>query len=180
MPQIANQDYNAIRPVVGTSIQTDAAALAEIAGHIERGTVFDCILSGRIFSSDRPRWLARITQMEYSLNEDKTLRNATIVFSRSDVLYKTLDLSYPRTVYDVFAKVQSQSGLDSYAFGSIENVLIVMETEAPVAVDGRYVILRLNDDDEIEGWNYGDVIPDNVTYYSITEKDADTLIGITI
>lgn len=44
MPQIAQQDYNIIRPVVGPTINADAPAIAKLVENIERGTIFDCLL----------------------------------------------------------------------------------------------------------------------------------------
>lgn len=42
--QIANQDYNVIRPAIADYLPNDASALAMIVSAVERGTIFDCIL----------------------------------------------------------------------------------------------------------------------------------------
>lgn len=184
MPSIAQQDYNVIRPVVGTSIESDASAIAELAGHIERGTAFDCILSGRIFKSDiSDKLLTRIIEMDVSLNEDDTLQYANINFVRNNAgnPLKGLYINYPSSAYRVFAKIQRQSGADSFVLSIGEdNELIADATGNPVAVNGMYILPQINDDDVIVGWNYGDAIPAGITFYSITEMDADALVGIAI
>ena len=50
MPQIANQDYNTLRLNYSNAAYTDAGILALIAGHIERGTIYDTVIE--IYSND--------------------------------------------------------------------------------------------------------------------------------
>ena len=44
MPQIANQDYNIIRPVLWSFVNEDTPALMQLAAAKERGTIFDVLV----------------------------------------------------------------------------------------------------------------------------------------
>lgn len=182
MPQIANQDYNAIRPVVGTSIETDAAALACIVGNIERGTVFDVILAGSIFSNDDfPNSFCRVTELSVFYNDDGSFYYADLIFLRNDDKFQRrgLVVNYSKKAYEAFADIQRQSGENSFGISTGENdELVEVNTGNPISVNGKYVILQIDGNDIVVSWSYGDTIPEGVTNYSITEEEMNAFIGI--
>lgn len=178
MPQIANQDYNIIRPAYADTIPHDAEALGQLAGHIERGTIFDVILF--YIDGDGGKEYFRPTGL--TIPEDSW---PSIDYFDSYLSENTyIELRYTPTQYSGLAAVQraceltkklpvlTKSGDDDYLTEDNSSLFI--------CVNGCLVLAESDDSDKIVSLTVTDQKAESGTYADISEDDLQKLIGLSL
>jgi hypothetical protein len=181
MPQIANQDYNIVAPQYASSIFLDAAALGQIAGHIERGTIWDIILDGSKDASEKD--FSRV----YGLSKDIAWEFYMIFFwdCFENEAYG-LEIWYTQSQYEGLAAVQEACGLVSHVPILVNKelsggTLVVGErySEKYICVDGKHLGYE-EEDGTITGIIFTNVEATPGTFVNITAEDAQKLVGVQI
>lgn len=141
MPQIANQDYNFVGPQFASELQIDCAALSLLAGHIERGTIFDVLIDtytnrgvsiGRVFGFDK-----KTNLLQY--------------FDASGNAPDQILVNYSSKQYDGLAAVQFACGLPDDFPQLTENYGYLKEATSDeyICVDDYLISVVLDEEDNI-------------------------------
>lgn len=176
MPQIANQDYIVVAPQYGDCINNDAAALGMLAGHIERGTIFDCLLSGGItekYSSDVERVIGCTGVKPTNVH----------TYSPPDGGVVDVIIVYTPTQYEGLAAVQVACEMtDDIPTLAIDNGYLSQSQDAILlCVDGKLIAAEADGDSNLASISISNEAPAaGADWVNISWEDAQKLIGLPV
>lgn len=177
MPQIAQQDYIRVAPKIGRGLNDDAVALAQLAGHLERGTLFDVLLS------DYPE-NGSLTRVAFFVTDTRQIG----FIDSDDFSVSAIAVNFSEKQYEGLSAVQL--AIDEYTHGP-EQALPLLTTQGQwlmedndsifICVDGYKLDVDTNEGKLMRlsiSQNKPD--PDNDDWVNITWEDAQKLIGLPI
>lgn len=170
MPQIANQDYNIIRPEYADDISIDAIALSKLSAHRERGTLFDVVTVDA--NIDDPTF-SRV--LDYD-NRSMNISNQTIAVPFSPDIYIGLSA--------IQREMQMKNALPELYLVDppAEPYLAESGQDTLICVDGFKVIGEIFDDKFISFTVSSEkVAPESEygsAYVNISEEDLQKLVGL--
>ena len=174
MPQIANQDFNIVRPALATNIVADAEALGQLAGHLKRGTIFDVIVEKSYEEVDGPSRITAVNAVPGG--------TAVFSFSYSEGTVMGITLYHTQEQYSGLAAIQRETKENNVPqIGEDDNGYLCtgVDDAIDVCVNGNLVT-------PIWGGENGDALVSytitNVKatgeFVNITEEDLANLIGV--
>lgn len=171
MPQIAQQDYNVVKPAYADYIHNDAAALGVLAGHIERGTIFDVLVKIAKDGDSFSRVVA--ASKEYGNIMVVDPEDGTLTFCPN---------GYTPTQYEGLAAVQVAceltENLPSLAVNDY-NYLMEDNSSYYLCADGKIVIVTLDDEDKIAALQVSSESPsDESDWVNVSFEELQKLIGL--
>lgn len=177
MPQIANQDYNVIRPTIADAVWDDAAALGILAGHLDRGTIFDVVLNS--FTSDYARVIG--------LDEDLRGGASITVYNTFDGKMQSFNVVYTSVQYEGLSAIQkSLFELDPSTKNDLPALTLIDSeflSDAPsgsyVCIDNKYVGVNYDQNHKITDLFIYEDGPES-DYVNLSWEDAKKLIGLPI
>lgn len=180
MPQIANQDYNVVAPQYAEVIMNDAAALGMLAGHIERGTIWDVIVK-TVITSPQENCSVRILSI-YSRPSDSRIINTIALYNGYDDEINTIDIKCSPTQYEGLAAVQvaceDSSGLPELTIDA-DAYLKDSTSDYYLCVDGKLVSVATDDDDNISSLTVSTESPaEGADWVNVPYEDLQKLIGL--
>lgn len=178
MPQVAQQDYIKIAPKIGRALTDDAAALAQLAGHLKRGTLLDVLLSDYPENGSLTRVAFFVTdtrQIGFIDSDDFSVSGIAVDFSEKQ--YEGLSAIQLAEDEREGATIPSFPSLtvdeNDFLMDDEQGVLICVDDYKLIATDneGNLASLSISQDK---------VDPDNDDFVNITWEDAQKLIGLPI
>lgn len=170
MPQIANQDYNIVAPQYADTVDRDAAALSVLAGHLERGTIFDVLIENGV---DNPDGIARVVSVK-----------DTIIFIVSPVSGPiNIDADYTPSQYEGLAAVQKACEMtdDLPGLSTYNGYLSQSQDEIFLCVDGKLIAAEVDGNDKLASISISNESPAaDADWVNISWEDAQKLIGLPI
>ena len=170
MPQIANQDYNVIRPEYANDVSVDAIALSKLSAHRERGTIFDVVIVDA--NIDDPTFSRVLDYNKQSMN----------------VPGKTIDVPYSPDNYIGLSAIQREMQMEDalpYLYlvdPPTEPYLAENGRDTLICVDGFKVIGEIFDDKFISFTVSSEKVAPETEYGSgyvnISEEDLQKLVGL--
>ena len=155
MPQIANQDYNVVKPAYADYVKVDAQALGMLAGYFDRGTIFDCVINNAVGGDEN--------DFERIISIEETLR-LIYFFSASDGEVGHISFPYNSTQYDGLAAVQ----VAVEATGSLPELIDWEETGyLGEDINGKYICVG----NKLVSVEYGEDY--KITKLTVTNEDPE-------
>lgn len=183
MPQIAQQDYLYIKPVNANVVANDAAALGQLRGAIDKGTIWDCII---FFPCDNEGEDYPNISKVLSYNPDKIT-----IYDNSADKTAIINVPYTQQQYEVLAAIQRESISNGYdepstirlpalsLSGSDRDTLTDSNTGCYICVDS-HILKGIKKDSYLDSLTLGEQISELQDYINITWEDAQKLIGLPI
>ena len=170
MPQIANQDYNVIRPVYADVIEHDASALGMLSGHIKRGTIFDVL----------------IEQSSYGIAKVITLKGdyGVIFITPEDNSIQEISIDWSPTQYEGLAAVQVACQIEDELpqLGmNASGVLLESNKETYLCVDGKLVNVTTNELSLVATLSVSNDVPgQDDSWVNVSFEELQKLVGVLI
>lgn len=180
MPQIAQQDYIRIAPKIGRTIQNDAAGLARIKELLQRGTIFDAIITTAFEeNAEDSGEIARVN----GFYEDQVV----YLYNGYEGKNSDISLSHTKKQYEGLAAVQL--AIDEHngdVYGNLPDIhigdaghLYERAEVLEICVDDHYLIAT-ESDYHLATISLGEQIPEGIDFINISWEDAQKLIGLLI
>lgn len=169
MPQIANQDYNVIKPVYADHVEHDAVALGMLSGHIDRGTIFDVLI-----------------EQSYGIAKVITLKGnygVTFITPEDDSIY-VIPIDWSPTQYEGLAAVQVACQIDDAIpeLGmNASGVLLESNKKTYLCVDGKLVNVTANELSLVATLSVSNDVPgQDDSWVNVSFEDLQKLVGVLI
>lgn len=168
-------EHPIIRPAYAKAVVYDAEALGQLAGHVERGTIFDVLVEK---ATDDTDGLTRV------LNVGGEFPYLFLyLFSAPDASVMPLQIEYNPTQYSGLAAVQKAVGATTEIPELATNDDFLIETTEGrfICVGDKFVSATKDDDDKAIAFAITDTSPTAGTdYINISADDLQKLIGLPI
>lgn len=187
MPQIANQDYNVIEPIIAKTIRDDYPSLAILRNHYDRGTIFDLVLKNAVNNrNDEEEFFPNIMRVVGIANASSEYYpdDITILFPffYNDVTY-FFNLPYKADKLSVLGKIQiglQIRGNMSLGWDNDHNFMAQYSGNpyGYVTIGGKLVKVTL-DDEKFIGYTITELEPPQGSkFVDISEDEMNTLLGV--
>ena len=168
MPQIAIQDYNVVAPQYAENVERDAAALGVLAGHLERGTIFDVLIEN---ATDNPDGITRVAAVKG--------KSIFIVSPMNGPI--NIDVDYTPLQYEGLAAVQVACELTERLpiLEKISGYITESLAETFLCVDGKLVSVTEDNDNKVASLSVSDEQPgDDDSWVNVPFDELQKLIGV--